>query len=51
MKVPFERALEIALESPKVQAALGGKKIKKVIYIPDKLINIVPEEECNIEVK
>jgi len=32
---------EMALEDPKVQAALEGKTVRKVIVIPEKLVNIV----------
>jgi len=30
-----------ALNDPKVQAALSGKSIGKVVIVPDKLVNIV----------
>jgi len=37
-----QAALEkVALADPKVQAALEGKKIKKVIVVPGKLVNLV----------
>ena len=34
-------AREIALGSAEVQAALGGKAVRKVIYVPGRLVNIV----------
>jgi leucyl-tRNA synthetase len=37
-----ERALALALASEKVRAALDGGRPSKVIYVPDKLINLVP---------
>jgi leucyl-tRNA synthetase len=36
----LERA---ALEHPKVQAELGGKPPKRVVVVPDRLVNVVPE--------
>jgi leucyl-tRNA synthetase len=36
-----EKALQAALGSAKVRAALDGGKPSKVIYVPDKLINLV----------
>jgi len=36
-----EKAKELALLSKKVQNWISGKKIKKVIFVPEKLINIV----------
>ncbi len=43
--IPFgatqEEVLKIAQEQPNVQKYLEGKEIRKVIYIPNKLINIV----------
>jgi leucyl-tRNA synthetase len=35
-------ALRLALESEKVRAALDGRGPSKVIYVPDRLINLVP---------
>jgi leucyl-tRNA synthetase len=35
-------ALEAALSSEKVRAALDGREPSKVIYVPDRLINLVP---------
>jgi leucyl-tRNA synthetase len=32
---------EIAFASPKVQAAMGGKEPRKVIYVPNRILNIV----------
>src|ERR1700687_5501812 len=37
-----EHALALALASEKVRAALTGGRPSKVIYVPDKLINLVP---------
>ena len=37
-----EKALQAALSSPRVRAALDGGKPSKVIYVPDRLINLVP---------
>ncbi|HSS94351.1 MAG TPA: leucine--tRNA ligase, partial [Candidatus Dormibacteraeota bacterium] len=37
-----EQALETALASEKVRAALNGNRPTKVIFVPDKLINLVP---------
>jgi leucyl-tRNA synthetase len=37
-----EEATKAALASEKVRAALDGGKPSKVIYVPDKLINLVP---------
>ena len=36
-----EEAKSLAMASEKVQKALEGKEIKKVIYVPDKLLNLV----------
>ncbi len=36
-----ERARALALEQPSVRARLDGREIRKVIYVADKLINIV----------
>src|SRR5207245_11360595 len=35
-------ALKVALASEKVRAALNGRGPSKVIYVPDRLINLVP---------
>jgi len=35
-------AVEAALKSEKVQGALNGGKPSKVVYVPDRLINLVP---------
>ncbi|MGH7763627.1 MAG: leucine--tRNA ligase [Candidatus Dormibacteraceae bacterium] len=40
--LPQEKALAAALSSEKVQAALSGKAASKVIYVQDRLINLVP---------
>jgi len=39
--VPEKEAVDAAKASPKVQAHLEGKPIRKIIYIPDKLVSIV----------
>jgi leucyl-tRNA synthetase len=36
-----EDAEALALASPKVQAQLGGNAPRKVIVVPDRLVNIV----------
>lgn len=36
-----EAVKKIACEDPKVAAHIAGKEIRKVIYVPDKLLNIV----------
>jgi leucyl-tRNA synthetase len=36
-----ERALALALEDPNVRAHLGGKTVRKQIYVPGKLVNLV----------
>jgi leucyl-tRNA synthetase len=36
-----ERARELALASENVQRHVGDKKLRKVIYVPEKLVNIV----------
>lgn len=36
-----EAASKLALAAPEVQAALGGKPVRKVIYVPKRLVNIV----------
>jgi leucyl-tRNA synthetase len=36
------QALEVAMRSEKVRAALNGHGPSKVIYVPDRLINLVP---------
>lgn len=36
-----EVASKLALAAPEVQAALGGKPVRKVIYVPKRLVNIV----------
>jgi len=37
-----DEALKVALASEKVRAALNGRGPSKVIYVPDRLINLVP---------
>ncbi len=39
-----ERARELALASEKVRAAAPGIKVKKIVFVPDRLINIVIEQ-------
>jgi leucyl-tRNA synthetase len=39
--LPKEKAEALALASPKVQAQLGGSSPRKVIVVPDRLVNIV----------
>ena len=41
--VTEDEAKETALESEKVRAFTDGKEIKKIIFVPEKLINIVVE--------
>lgn len=36
-----EEALKVVMELPKIQRYLEGKSIRNVIFVPDKLINIV----------
>jgi leucyl-tRNA synthetase len=36
-----ERAKEIAISSQKVKKWIGGKEIKRIVFVPKKLINIV----------
>jgi leucyl-tRNA synthetase len=36
-----ERALEAAVADPNVQRFIAGKQIRKVIHVPDKLVNLV----------
>ncbi len=36
-----EAASKLELAAPEVQAALGGKPVRKVIYVPKRLVNIV----------
>jgi leucyl-tRNA synthetase len=40
--LPEEVALEVAMRSEKVRAALNGRGPSKVIYVRDRLINLVP---------
>jgi leucyl-tRNA synthetase len=37
-----EKALEAALASDRVRAAFDGRRPSKVVYVPDRLINLVP---------
>jgi len=39
---PLSAARTFSLASEKVRAALNGGRPSKVIYVPDKLINLVP---------
>ena len=36
-----EEAEQLALAAPKVQSYLEGRQIRKVIFVPERLINIV----------
>jgi leucyl-tRNA synthetase len=40
--LPQAVALEVAMRSEKVRAALNGRGPSKVIYVQDRLINLVP---------
>ncbi len=40
--LPEEEALAAAMASEKVRRALGGAQPRKVIYVPDKILNLVP---------
>jgi leucyl-tRNA synthetase len=37
-----EKVLEAALSSDRVRAAFDGRKPSKVVFVPDRLINLVP---------
>lgn len=39
--LPKDQAEALALQSPKVQAQLAGAAPRKVIVVPDRLVNIV----------
>lgn len=39
-----DKVIEKALSDKKVVDAINGRAIVKIIYVPDKLINIVTEE-------
>ena len=41
MDAPEETAKELALVSPKVQEHIDGKTIRKIIYVPGKILNLV----------
>jgi len=41
VEITKEKALELALSLPKVKKFVEGKEIKNVVYVPQKLINIV----------
>jgi leucyl-tRNA synthetase len=41
LDAPEESAKELALASPKVQEHIDGKTIRKVIYVPGKIMNVV----------
>jgi leucyl-tRNA synthetase len=41
MDAPEETAKELALASPKVQEHIDGKTIRKIIYVPGKILNLV----------
>ena len=38
---PEERIKELALEAPGARRHTEGKQIRRIIYVPDKLVNIV----------
>ena len=40
----YESVIVKALKSPKVKAAIKGKEIVRIIYVPNKLINIVTKK-------
>src|SRR5205809_2655367 len=40
--LPEAEAVKLALASEKVRAALDGREPSKVVYVPDRLINLVP---------
>jgi len=40
--LPEAEAVRLALASEKVRAALDGREPSKVVYVPDRLINLVP---------
>jgi leucyl-tRNA synthetase len=42
-----EQVKEIALASPKVQRHIDGKEVKKTIFVPKKLVNIVCAEKIS----
>ena len=37
------QARALALASPKVQRAMGGRSVRRAVYVPDRLINLVSE--------
>jgi leucyl-tRNA synthetase len=41
MDAPEESAKELALASPKVKEHIDGKTIRKIIYVPGKIMNLV----------
>jgi leucyl-tRNA synthetase len=41
MDAPEESAKELALTSPKVKEHIDGKTIRKIIYVPGKIMNLV----------
>ena len=38
-----EEAEQLALAAPKVQSYLEGRQIRKVIFVPERLVNIVSD--------
>lgn len=41
VEAPQDAALAAALALPNVQKFAGGKEVKKVIYVPGKILNII----------
>ncbi|MDR7443877.1 MAG: leucine--tRNA ligase [Armatimonadota bacterium] len=41
--IPPDRARELALESSKVQQILNGRRVKDVVYVPGRVLNLVTE--------
>lgn len=41
--MPEAEIKRLALEVPKVQAYIGGQQVSRVIYVPERLVNIVTE--------
>ena len=47
----IEEIIIKALERPNVKRALKGKKIKRIVYVPNKLINFVTDEHLISQAK
>ena len=41
--IPAERARELALRSERVRQHLDGRRVKDVVYVPGRVVNIVTE--------